>query len=297
MLIRKEICEKNKSVGEVVVIENIKVPVGISSFKEIRENDFYYVDKTGLIATILKKEGTKVTLITRPRRFGKTLMMDMLENFFDRRKDSKSIFSGLEISKEEDLCNKWMNKYPTIFVSFREIDGLSFESAYDMLKIVISELFKDHDYILDSKTISDCDKKIIESLISRTASLGDVKNSLKLLTKVLSIYNKKPVILLIDEYDVPVANANNNGFYSEMLEVMKGIMSALKDNEALKFAIITGCLKIAKESIFTGTNNFVSDTITSSPLNEYFGFTQEEVDLILKNTKLENHSKEVFAKV
>lgn len=277
------------------MVENIKVPVGISSFREIRDNDFYYVDKTGLIADVLKKESTKVTLITRPRRFGKTLMMDMLENFFDIRKDSKSIFSGLEISKKEDLCNKWMNKYPTIFVSFKEIDGLTFQNAYDMLTIVISELFKDHGYLLNSKIISDSDKKIIESLIAKTASLGDVKNSLNLLTRVLSTYNKKPVILLIDEYDVPVAKANNSGYYSEMLEVMKGIMSALKDNEALKFAVITGCLKIAKESIFTGTNNFVSDTITSSPLNEYFGFTQSEVDKILLKTGLEKHSKNIKA--
>ena len=179
-----------------------------------------------------------------------------------------------------------MNQYPTIFVSFRQVDGLDFTGAYDMLTWVISELYKKHLYLLESDRINECDKEIARQLIRGNASLKDTKGSLMLLTRLLQQYYGKSVILLIDEYDVPVAKANNNGYYKEMLDVMKGLMQALKDNQALRFAIITGCLKIAKESIFTGTNNFVSDTIANSRLNEYFGFVQKEVDQLLKDADL-----------
>ena len=264
----------------------MKIPVGVSDFGEIRKNDYYYIDKSALISDLLKKAGTKVTLITRPRRFGKTLGMSMLENFFDIRKNSQKLFEGLEIAKHQTLCDEWMNQYPTIFVSFRQVDGLDFTGAYDMLTWVISELYKKHLYLLESDRINECDKEIARQLIRGNASLKDTKGSLLLLTRLLEQYYGKPVILLIDEYDVPVAKANSNGYYKEMLDVMKGLMQALKDNQALRFAIITGCLKIAKESIFTGTNNFVSDTIANSRLNEYFGFVQREVDQLLKDADL-----------
>ena len=266
-------------------MKNINIPVGVSDFEKIRKNDFYYIDKSGLITDILKAK-TEVTLITRPRRFGKTLGMSMLANFFDINKNSENIFAGLEIWKDQSLCSKWMNQYPTIFVSFRQVDGLDFTGAYDMLTWVISELYKKHLYLLESDRINECDKEIARQLIRGNASLKDTKGSLMLLTRLLQQYYGKPVILLIDEYDVPVAKANNNGYYKEMLDVMKGLMQALKDNQALRFAIITGCLKIAKESIFTGTNNFVSDTITNSRLNEYFGFVQREVDQLLQDADL-----------
>ncbi|MGN9173546.1 AAA family ATPase [Lachnospiraceae bacterium HCP1S3_A8] len=266
-------------------MRTINIPVGISDFEKIRGNGFYYIDKSGLIAEILETNA-EVTLITRPRRFGKTLGMSMLENFFDIRKNSKKLFEGLEIAKHQTLCDEWMNQYPTIFVSFRQVDGLDFTGAYDMLTWVISELYKKHLYLLESDRINECDKEIARQLIRGNASLKDTKGSLMLLTRLLQQYYGKPVILLIDEYDVPVAKANNNGYYKEMLDVMKGLMQALKDNQALRFAIITGCLKIAKESIFTGTNNFVSDTITNSRLNEYFGFVQKEVDQLLKDADL-----------
>ena len=261
----------------------LSIPVGVSDFEEIRRNGYYYVDKSGLIGELLSTTGTKVTLITRPRRFGKTLGMSMLQIFFDIRKDNKALFEELEIAKRHELCMEWMNQWPTVFVSFRQVDGLNFNSAYDMLTLVISELYKKHLYLLDSDKVDSFDKEIVKQLIQGTASAKDTKGSLMLLTRLMYQQYGKPVILLIDEYDVPVAKANRNGYYEEMLDVMKGLMQALKDNQALCFAVITGCLKIAKESIFTGTNNFISDTITDSRLNEYFGFVQSEVDQILKD--------------
>lgn len=264
-------------------MRTLNIPVGVSNFEEIRKNGYYYIDKSGLIGELLSRTGTKVTLITRPRRFGKTLGMSMLENFFDIRKDSRALFEGLEIARDQALCDAWMNQYPTIFVSFRQVDGLDFTGAYDMLTWVISELYKKHRYLLDSDRIGTSDKEIAKQLEWGQASLKDTKGSLLLLTRMMQQHYGKPVILLIDEYDVPVAKANSNGYYAEMLDVMKGLLQALKDNQALQFAVVTGCLKLAKESIFTGTNNFVSDTITNSRLNEYFGFVQSEVDQLLKD--------------
>ena len=249
-------------------MKKMNIPVGVSDFEEIRKNGYYYIDKSELVRELLSRTGTKVTLITRPRRFGKTLGMSMLESFFDIRKDSRALFEGLEISENQALCDAWMNQYPTIFVSFRQVDGLNFTGAYDMLTWVISELYKEHHYLLDSDSIGTSDKEIAKQLEWGQASMKDMKGSLMLLTRMMQRHYGKPIILLIDEYDVPVAKANNNGYYNEMLDVMKGLMQALKDNPALRFAVVTGCLKIAKESIFTGTNNFVSDTITNSRLNE-----------------------------
>lgn len=264
-------------------MKNLNIPVGVSDFTEIRKNGYYYIDKSGLIKDILKTAPTKVTLITRPRRFGKTLAMSMLDSYFDVRKDSKQLFDGLEISHNQVLCSEWMNKYPTIFVSFRQVEGLDFKGAYDMLTVVIANLFNEHIYLLDSKKATEFQKTSFKNLLSGNASVKEVKSSIYLLMDMMNDYYNEPVILLIDEYDVPVAKANNNGYYNEMLDVMKSLMQTVKDNKTLKFAIITGCLRIAKESIFTGMNNFVSDTIVSSRLNEYFGFTQKEVNKILSD--------------
>jgi hypothetical protein len=264
-------------------MKNLNIPVGVSDFTEIRKNGYYYIDKSGLIKDILKTASTKVTLITRPRRFGKTLAMSMLDSYFDIRKDSKQLFDGLEISQNQVLCSEWMNKYPTIFVSFRQVEGLDFKGAYDMLTVVISNLFNEHIYLLDSKKATEFQKTSFKNLLSGNASVKEVKSSIYLLMNMMNDYYNEQVILLIDEYDVPVAKANNNGYYNEMLDVMKSLMQTVKDNKTLKFAIITGCLRIAKESIFTGMNNFVSDTIVSLRLNEYFGFTQKEVNKILSD--------------
>lgn len=271
-------------------MKNLNIPVGVSDFTEIRKNGYYYIDKSGLIKDILKTASTKVTLITRPRRFGKTLAMSMLDSYFDIRKDSKQLFDGLEISQNQVLCSEWMNKYPTIFVSFRQVEGLDFKGAYDMLTVVIANLFNEHIYLLDSKKATEFQKTSFKNLLSGNASVKEVKSSIYLLMNMMNDYYNEPVILLIDEYDVPVAKANNNGYYNEMLDVMRSLMQAVKDNKTLKFAIITGCLRIAKESIFTGMNNFVSDTIVSSRLNEYFGFTQKEVNKILSDADAITHA-------
>ena len=271
----------------------LNIPVGVSDFAEIRKNGYYYVDKSGLIEELLRTTATKVTLITRPRRFGKTLGMNMLAEFFDIRKDSRALFEGLEIDENTELCNRWMNQWPTIFFSLRRVDGLDFSGAYDMLCSVITELCDSHRYLLDSEKISPYDRSVIKNILNFDASESDIKNSLLSLTRAMQAYYGKQVILLLDEYDVPVAKANSNGYYNEMLDVMKGIMQALKDNQSLRFAVITGCLKIAKESIFTGTNNFVSDTIANSGLNEYFGFTQDEVNRILGDANALEHATDV----
>lgn len=269
------------------------IPIGISDFEEIRGNHFYYVDKSGLIAEILRSESVKVSLITRPRRFGKTLGMSMLESFFDIRRQSRNLFEGLEITRYTELCDRWMNHWPTIFVSFRRVDGLDFQGAYDMLSLVISELFRDHLYLLDSDRVNDYDKRTIKRIAEGEATVKDMKDSLILLIGAMRQHYNKKVILLMDEYDVPIAKANSHGYYQEMLDVIKGIMQALKDNSALQFAVITGCLKIAKESIFSGTNNFVSDTITDSRLNEYFGFTQEDMAYILRDLDAQEYADKI----
>lgn len=245
-------------------MKELNIPVGVSDFEEIRKNGYYYIDKSGLIEELLNRTGTKVTLITRPRRFGKTLGMSMLENFFDIRKDSRKLFEGLRIAEYRTICAEWMNQYPTVFVSFRQVDGLDFTGAYDMLTMVIADLYNRHLYLLDGKKVTEFQKTAFAHLAHGCGSVKEVKSSLMLLTSMMQQYYGKPAILLIDEYDVPVAKANQNGYYKEMLDVMKSLMQALKDNQALRFAVITGCLKIAKESIFTGANNFVSDTITNS---------------------------------
>lgn len=273
-------------------MKNLNIPVGISDFERIRELNYYYVDKTGLIKTLLQGEMDQVTLITRPRRFGKTMAMNMVASFLDIRKDSKELFDGLEISKEKEICKNWMNQYPTLFLSLKDVDGTTFENAFNMLKFVISSLCSQNSYLETGENIRENEKDIFSRLRSQTASITDIKGSIVTIMNMMQSYYEKPVILLIDEYDVPIAKASNNGYYKEMLEVIKGMLStALKDNSSLKFAVITGCLKIAKESIFTGTNNFVSDTISSTRYNEYYGFTQQDVDKLLADAEIEEKAE------
>ena len=278
-------------------MNDLKIPVGISDFAKIRKYDYYYVDKTGLITDLLEKETAEVTLITRPRRFGKTMGMSMLANFFDIRKDSKAMFEGLEISKNEALCSEWMNQWPVLFLTFKDVDGLTFSSAKEMLLNRIAAIYNDHRYLLEGTQVQENNRKVFERLadeVSGNPTDAMLKTSIVLLMRLMRNHYGKPVILLIDEYDVPIAKASAKGYYPEMLEVIKGLMStALKDNDALRFAVITGYLRIAKESIFTGTNNFVSDTISSSHLNEYFGFTQADVGQILKDADCLEHATDI----
>lgn len=277
-------------------MKKLQIPVGISDFTKIREQGYYYVDKTGLISDLLE-DIAEVTLITRPRRFGKTMGMSMLANFFDIHKDSTALFEGLEISRNAALCKAWQNQWPVLFVTFKDIDGLTFASAKEMLIERVATLCKMHSYLAFSDQINPDDRKIFQKLsdlVNGKPTDAMLKTSLSLLMQMMKAHYGKPVILLIDEYDVPIAKASANGYYAEMLEIIRGMLStALKDNAALRFAVITGCLRIAKESIFTGTNNFVSDTISSSHLNEYFGFTQADVNQILRDADLTDQAETV----
>ena len=280
-------------------MKKLNIPVGISDFAKIRDRKYYYVDKTKLISELLEEETAEVTLITRPRRFGKTMAMSMLSHFFDIRKDSKAMFQGLRISEDRDLCDEWMNQWPVLFLTFKDVNGLTFASAKEMLLNRIAEIYNDHSYLLEGPQVRENDRKVFEQLadeVSGNPTDAMLKTSIALLMKLMWGYYGKPVILLLDEYDVPIAKASANGYYAEMLEIIRGMLStALKDNDAMRFAVITGCLRIAKESIFTGTNNFVSDTISSAHLNEYFGFTQEEVDQILIDADQTDHAEDVKA--
>lgn len=277
-------------------MKKMNIPVGVSDFAEIRANGYYYVDKTGLLREILNSEAIKVTLLTRPRRFGKTLGMSMLANFFDICKKSEGLFANLEISRYPELCEKWMNQYPVLFLSFKDVDGSTFENALDLLKFTISQFCDEHSYLEEGERITEAQRAIFHRLKTQTGSLVDIQGALLIIMKMMQAYYGKPVILLLDEYDVPLAKASSSGYYPQMLEVMKTMLStSLKDNGALRFAVVTGCLKIAKESIFTGTNNFVSDSITSSRFNEYFGFTQKDVDRILQDAGAMSRAQDVKA--
>ena len=264
-----------------------RVGVGESDFAALRRSGKYYVDKTAVMYELVEETENKVTLFTRPRRFGKTLMMSMLSNFFSIRKDSREIFEGLGITAYKEFCEKWMNQSPVIFLSYKDVEAETFEGAYRMLKTKLADLCKELDFLLEETAVNSADRDIFRKLMFKTAEEDDVKNSLKTIMRMLyAVYGRK-TILLIDEYDVPLARASEkntveNAYYSAMLDVIKGMMgTALKDNEFLEFSVITGCLRIAKESIFTGTNNFASYSVLDADFSEYFGFSEEEVEKML----------------
>lgn len=272
-------------------ISQVRIPVGNSNFQEIREKNLYYVDKTGFIIELLNYTD-KVQLITRPRRFGKTLMMSMLNSFFDIEQDSKDLFSELKISQNEALCSEWMNQYPVIFLTFKEIEGLDFEAAYEGFRDLLADLFNKYSFVLNAENVNDYDRRLFADLQNGLASKMEIKKSLKLLTRLLYSYYDKRVIILLDEYDVPLAKASERGYYDEMLDLMRGIVQVLKDNDNLNFAVLTGCLRVSKESIFTGLNNFKVVSITDSRFDEQFGFTDEEVQRLLADYHLKDHIEE-----
>ena len=257
-----------------------KLPIGIENFEEIRKEDFYYIDKTGLIVELLHNWGA-VNLFTRPRRFGKTLNMSMLEHFFSLNGD-KSIFDGLEISKETALCGEYMGKYPVISISLKGIDAFNFEIAYQMAVRVIIEAAAKFYFLLDSEKLNDHDKAEYQKLLNDTMNEGMFGSSLKLLSGMLEKHYDTKVILLIDEYDVPLAKAHANGYYDQMISLIRSLLGeALKTNNSLKLAVLTGCLRISKESIFTGLNNLKVRSVTDVRFDEYFGFTDTEVKTLL----------------
>ena len=270
----------------------IRVPVGRESFESIIKSGSYYVDKTEILYDLVHEEDNQVALFTRPRRFGKTLTLRMMESFFDISRDSKALFASLNITEHDEFCREWMNQYPVLFVTFKDVEGLRFESAYGKLKTVLSDLCKSYFYLETSDKIDSADAIAFQNLRFESASDSQIQNSVKILTRMMYAHYGKPVILLIDEYDVPLAKSNEvkeggERYYPQMLEIIRSIMStALKSNDYLKFAVVTGCLRIAKESIFTGVNNFTSYSVLDEDFSQYFGFTQSEVDDLLNAADL-----------
>lgn len=269
-----------------------KLPIGIENFEEIRKEGFYYIDKTGLIKDLLNNWG-KVNLFTRPRRFGKTLNMSMLKSFFEIGAD-ETLFEGLQISKETELCEKYMGKYPVVFLTLKGVDGLTFEEAKGRLRSVIREEMYKLRFLLDSDKIPESEKCVLIRFLDEQETDEDVKNSLKMLSSLLKQHYGQKVILLIDEYDVPLDKAFHNGYYKEMVSIIRGLFEhALKTNEYLQFAVVTGCLRVSKESVFTGLNNFKVLSIVDRRFDEHFGFTDAEVKQLLKSYQLEHHFTEM----
>lgn len=261
--------------------------IGFEFFEELRESGCYYVDKTELIYRLASEQKAKVTLFTRPRRFGKTLAMTMLQSFFDITRDSRKVFEGLAVTGHEEFCREWMNQYPVLFISLKDVQGLNFNGAYGMLRVLIANLCKDHPYLLASEKVDENDRAEFSKLKACSSDESQINNSLRTLTRMMYAHYGKPVILLIDEYDVPLAKSHDadkesQDYYPKMLETIKGFMgSALKTNPYLKLAVITGCLRISKESIFTGLNNFAVYSVLDEKFSSSFGFTEAEVEEIL----------------
>jgi len=275
-------------------MERKKLPVGYDSFEEIRREDFYYVDKTLLIRELLAMKG-KVNLFTRPRRFGKTLNMHMLRSFFEIGSD-RSLFDGLAISKEAQLCEEYQGQYPVVFLTLKGVEGRTFEDAMSMLRMLVSIECMRLSFLLKSEAVEETDKRMFSALKEQKSSEAELKNALVTLSRMLCAHYGKQVILLIDEYDVPLDKANANGYYAQMISFMRGFFGeAFKTNPALYFAAVTGCLRISKESIFTGINNLKVDTITDKRYDEYFGFTDEDVRHMLEDYGLSHAYEDIKA--
>ena len=269
-----------------------RIPVGGEDFDEIRQKSDYYVDKSGLIYELLTTTRNKVTLFTRPRRFGKTLNMSMIGSFFDITRDSRTVFEGLEVSRHEAFCREWMNQRPVLFISLKKVRGLDFTAAFLRLKSALADVCKKVPYLAKSAKTSGEDIEIFRRLISQTSTEEDVKQSLLVLTRMLNAHFGRKAILLIDEYDVPLAVAHEIGYYPQMLDVIRNMFDdGCKTNDFLQFAVVTGCLRIARESIFTGTNNFASYSILEKKFSPYFGFTQDEVKKMLEAAGLDDKAE------
>ena len=269
-----------------------KLPIGIENFEKIREEDFYYIDKTGLIAELLHNWG-EVNLFTRPRRFGKTLNMSMLEHFFSIDGD-KSIFNGLNISKETALCEEYMGKYPVVSISLKGIDAVNYEMAFRMGARVIRRVAAKVQYLLESDALSEHDKLEYQNLLDSNMDEATFCDSLRILSEMLEKHHNSKVILLIDEYDVPLAKAHAHGYYDQMISLIRSLLGeALKTNSSLKLAVLTGCLRISKESIFTGLNNLKVLTIADERFDEYFGFTDKEVKDLLEYYDVTDHYEDI----
>lgn len=257
------------------------LPVGVESFEEMRREEFYFVDKTGLIKELLNNRG-KVNLFTRPRRFGKTLSMSMMKSFFEIGCD-ESLFEGLEISYETKLCEEYMGQFPVVSLSLKGVEAFDFQTACRMMARVINEEARRLQFLLESERLTDIDKEAYYGLLKKDMDIDTLSCSIREFTEVLHKHYGKRVIVLIDEYDVPLAKANEYGYYDEMVMLVRSLFgAALKTNDNLQFAVLTGCLRVAKESIFTGLNNFKVLSIMDAAYDEYFGFTDTEVREMLR---------------
>ena len=276
---------------------SLKLPVGIDDFRKLRESHFYYVDKTRLIEQLLLN-WSEVTLFTRPRRFGKTLNMSMLKSFFDIGTD-EALFDGLYISGNKELCDEYMGKYPVIFLSLKGVEGLTYEEAFEAFVRIMGKEVNRVSFLADSDKLTQIEREQYKGLtIMKNGRLAFDKekliSSLQLLSQLLYKHYGKKTVILIDEYDVPLDKAFQNGYYNEMVSLIRGLFGqALKTNEFLQFAVLTGCLRISKESIFTGLNNFKVMSITDSRFDEQFGFTDEEVRKLLSDYGMDSHFDEV----
>ena len=270
-------------------MNNVKLPVGIDQFDKLIKSGFYYVDKTRLIEQLLQNWG-EVNLFTRPRRFGKTLNMSMLKSFFEIGAD-KTLFDQLYIAANKELCEEYMGQYPVIFLSLKGVDGLNFEEAKSMLKITIRTEAQRHYELKKSEKVSEENRKLFNDILSGQDER--IEDSLRMLSQILFEHYGKKSIILIDEYDVPLDKAFQHGYYKEMVSLLRGMFGqALKTNEFLQFAVLTGCLRVSKESIFTGLNNFKVLSIADVRFDEQFGFTDEEVRKLLKDYDLEDYFSE-----
>ena len=275
----------------------LKLPVGIDDFRKLRESEFYYVDKTRLIEQLLLN-WSEVTLFTRPRRFGKTLNMSMFKSFFDIGTD-EALFDGLYISGNKELCDEYMGKYPVIFLSLKGVEGLTYEEAFEAFVRIMGKEVNRVSFLADSDKLTQIEREQYKGLtIMKNGRLAFDKekliSSLQLLSQLLYKHYGKKTVILIDEYDVPLDKAFQNGYYNEMVSLIRGLFGqALKTNEFLQFAVLTGCLRISKESIFTGLNNFKVMSITDSRFDEQFGFTDEEVRKLLSDYGMDSHFDEV----
>ncbi|WP_044916924.1 AAA family ATPase [Butyrivibrio sp. WCE2006] len=265
------------------------LPIGVDSFEKLIDGDYYYIDKTGLIAELVESR-YEVTLFTRPRRFGKSLNMSMLKSFFniDQNKEKqKALFKDLKISQYQDICNAYMGQYPVVSITLKDVTGNNISEAKTQIKAVIGKEALRYKFVLDDRAVTDEDKALYRALIEISDGefvMDDsvLRNSLMNLTHIIEKYYDQKVILLIDEYDVPLDKAHNGGYYDEMASLVRDILSAaLKSNDSIKFSVLTGCLRIAKESIFTGLNNLRVQSISDVGFSEWFGFSESEVSEIL----------------
>lgn len=260
-----------------------KLPIRVENFEDLRRGDYYYIDKTKFISELLSRMPA-VSLITRPRRFGKTLTMSMLKDFFDITKESKDLFQGLHISEHQDICNEWMNQWPVLFITLKTMNRTSYEKNMQEFSYDLAEICEEHRYLLESGNVSDSDKKKFICLMEQNTTESALEHGLPTIMRMLYNHYGKKVILLIDEYDVPLATSNEYGYYRQMVEMIRSIMNrTLKTNPYLKFAVITGCLRVAKESIFTGVNHMAMDSIHVGRYMDSFGFTEQEVQQLVND--------------